>query len=182
MAFFQFMGNSWYQLKDGSKVLMNDITVFANFSDVWKKDATVQIKHKIKDGELPHSISNKLYDTVEYWWTILLINNIYDFDNQWPRTYAELNDYMDAKYPGKLRSDVHHYRNPQGLVADLLSLRVQYGLTDDNQVINLAGLEPVSIEEFEIGLNDHKRNIVLVDPDYISRVQIEYEKAMSSGE
>ncbi len=178
MAYFSKFGNVWITLKDGSKVIINDITAFATISDSWRKDARLQLSHSIRDGELPHAISNNLYDTVDYWWTILLVNNIYDFDNQWPRSYEQLNKYIDAKYPGQLRTAVHHYINPQGLVADLLSLRISLGLTSDAAVINQANLEAVSIEEFEIGLNENKRNIILIDPDYISTVQSQFDDLM----
>lgn len=179
MAFFKFLGNVWYKLSDGSITLINDITAYANITNEWRKDARVQIPYEIRDGELPHMISDRLYGSVEYWWTILMMNNIFDFDNQWPRNYEQLNDYIDRKYPGKSRDDVHHYINPNGLVADLLSTRIALGVTDDAEAIDLASLEPVTIEEFEIGLNDAKRQIILVDPDYISAVQTAFEKAMT---
>jgi hypothetical protein len=177
--YFAQKGQVWYRQEDGSQILLNDITTFATFSDTWRKDVRTQMTHSVRDGELPHMISFRLYGTVDYWWTILLLNNIYDFDEQWPRSYEVLNDYIDRKYPGQNRNDVHHYINPNGLVADLLSLRIELGLTDDAEVINQAGLEAVSIEEFEIAVNENKRNIILVDPDYISSVQREYDNQMN---
>lgn len=177
--YFAQKGNVWYRQEDGTQILLNDITTFATFSDTWKKDVRTQMPYSIRDGELPHMISFRLYGTVDYWWTILLLNDIYDFDSQWPRNHEVLNDYIDRKYPGKARDDVHHYINGHGLVADLLSLRIAYGTQDDAEVINRAGLEAVSIEEFEIAVNESKRNIMLVDPDYISAVQKEYDDQMN---
>lgn len=177
--YFSQKGNVWYRQQDGSQILLNDITTFATFSDTWKRDVRTQMTYSIRDGELPHMISHRLYGTVDYWWTILLLNDIYDFDNQWPRNHEVLNDYIDRKYPGKERNAVHHYINGNGLVADLLSLRIELGLTVDAEVINLAGLEAISIEEYEIAMNESKRNIKLVDPDYISAVQKEYDNQMN---
>jgi hypothetical protein len=179
MAFFTHLGNVWYTFPDGSTTLINDITAYANITDEWKKDARVQIPYEIRDGELPHMISYRLYGTVDYWWTILMMNNIYDFDNQWPRNPSQLNDYIERKYPGKNLTDVHHYINPNGLIADLLSLRIELDLTVDDDVIDQAELETVSIEEFEIGLNESKRKIILIDPDYIASVQTQFETAMN---
>jgi hypothetical protein len=180
MAFFKFLGRVWYRMSDGTTTLINDITAYANITNEWRKDARVQIPYMIRDGELPHMISDRLYGSVEYWWTILMMNNIYDFDNQWPRSYEQLNDYIDRKYPGQSRGDVHHYVNPNGLVADLLSTRIALDVTDDAEAIDLASLEPVTIEEFELGLNEAKRQITLVDPDYISAVQTKFEKIMQT--
>jgi hypothetical protein len=180
MAFFTQMGNVWFTLEDGSKVLINDITTFARIEERWNTDARVQMAYKIKDGELPHMISNRLYGSVEYWWTILKLNNIFDYDNQWPRSTKQLYEYIERKYPEQDRSDLHHYIDPNGLVADLLSLRIEYGLEDDEEVIDRAGLEKVSIEEYEMAVNELKRDIILIDPDYIGSVQTEYDKAMET--
>lgn len=178
MPYFKYMGNVWYTMPDGTTLLMNDLTAFADITAEWKRDARVQIPYQIKDGELPHMISQRLYDSVEYWWTILLMNDIYDFDNQWPRSDEQLSEYIALKYPNNLPTDVHHYVNSNGLIADLLSLRIQLGTTDNNVVIDQANLEVVSIQDFEMGLNEEKRNIILIDPDYISTVQTAFEKAM----
>lgn len=178
--YFSTMGTVWYRMDDGHKILMNDITAFAHISDTWKKDSRVQIKYQVKDGELPHMISHRLYGTVEYWWTILLVNDIFDFDNQWPRSQKQLAEYIERKYPSQATTDVHHYINPQGLVADLLSLRIEYATTDDADVIYRAGLEKISIQEYETAANEVKRNIILIDPDYIQTVQAEYDKLMAS--
>jgi hypothetical protein len=182
MAFFKFLGNVWVNQPDGSTILMNDLTAFADITDAWRKDATVQIPYTVRDGELPHMISYRLYGSVEYWWTILMMNNIYDFDNQWPRSYEQLNDYIAVKYPNSNPvTDVHHYVNGDGMVADLLSTRIALGVTDDSQAIDLGGLEPITIQDFEFGLNEQKRNIKLVDPDFISTVQTQFEAAMQGA-
>ena len=180
MSFFKPMRSVWYDVPGGETILINDITVFADFPSVWKKNAQLQLPYIIKDGELPHMLSNRLYGSVDYWWTILKVNGIYDFNNQWPRSSEQLNIYIQNKYPGKTFNDVHHYVNPNGLVADLISLRLYLNLTSDSQVINQAGLEAISIGDFETALNDDKRNIVLIDPDYIGSVQSEYEKSLEA--
>ena len=179
MSYFRFLGTVWWTAPDGSKLLLNDLTAFADITDQWRQDATVQIPYQVRDGELPHMISQKLYGSVEYWWTILLLNNIYDFDSQWPRSYEALNDYITLKYPNNNpQVDVHHYVNPNGLVADLLSTRIQLGVTDDATAIDEGGLDPITIFDFEYGLNEAKRNIILIDPDFIDTVQTSFEQAM----
>lgn len=157
---------------------MNDITAFADFDDKWRSDNRTQLAYKIKDGELPHMISHRLYGTVDYWWTILKINRIYDLTNQWPRREDELVEYINNKYPGKLLTDVHHYVDRNGLVYDLITARITTGLTNTTSAIDKLGLTKITIEDFEYAINDDKRNIILIDPDYIGAVQLEFDKAM----
>lgn len=176
--FFSKMGTVWHQLPDKSQIIINDITTFVNFSDLWKKDVRTQLKYRIQDGDLPHTISNKLYGNVDYWWSVLLFNTIWDYDEQWPRTDRQMAAYIESKYPGQSINNVHHYITTDGLIADLLSLRIKYNTLDNNVVISKAGLEAISIIDHEDAINDLKRNIVLVDPDYIAAVDAEFERLM----
>lgn len=180
MSYFQLMGSVWHTLPDGTKILLNDITSFATLSRTWRQKTNIQLPYSIGEGELPHMISNRLYGSVDYWWLILLMNDIYDLDEQWPRSYEALNKYIDAKYPDNSRSDVHHYIDSNGLIVDLLSLRIELGLTDDSEVINVANIESITIEDFEFAVNESKKSIILIDPDFIPTIQKEFEEAMAS--
>lgn len=181
MSYFATMGTVWYTFKNGDYMAINDLTKHVAFRDVWKNDPRVQLVYKIKDGELPHQISNKLYETVDYWWSVLLFNNIYDFENQWPRSQQQLDDYIADKYPFNEPNDVHHYVAPNGTVSDILSAKVLYGVGTDETAIYLAGLVPVTIFDYEHAINELKRSIILVDPDYIDSVASEFEVLMNGG-
>lgn len=178
MTYFSSHGSVWITIEDGNQILMNDLTVFANISKSWKENSNLQMEYQIKDGDTPYLLSNRLYNTVSYWWTVLLMNDISDMTEQWPRSYDDLNRYIEQKYPNQSKYDVHHYIDPSGLVADLISNRIKYGVTTDSEAINAAGLEPVTILEYETAVNENKRNIVLIDPDFISLVDKEYNELM----
>lgn len=181
MPYFSLFGNQNYTFSDGSTSLINDITKFAVFQDAWVNNPSVQLQYQIKDGELPHSISNKLYDTVDYWWIVLLANKIYDFDEMWPRTSNQLDDYIANKYPFNIPTDVHHYIRPNGTVTDLLSVKLARNVTTDQQAIDIEGLTSVSIFDYEFTLNESKRNIVLIDPEYVGVVVSQFQSVMSNG-
>ena len=178
--FFASHGTVWYTMADGTQVTVNDLTTFANFNLDWKTNPNYQMEYQIKDGDLPHILSNRLYDSVEFWWTILLINDISNVEQQWPMTYETLNQYIDNKYPSDNRYDVHHYIDSNGLIVDLLSQRIKYSVNTDQLAIEYGGLEAVSIEEYETAVNENKRNIVLIDPDFITLVKREFDDQMSS--
>ena len=178
MNYFASMGTTWYSLNNGQTIAINDISKFSIFNKRWKNNQQTQLQYVIKDGELPHQISNRLYGTVDYWWTILLFNDIIDFDKQWPLSQSQVDDFISYKYPDSNPSDAHHYISPNGLVADLLSIYVLYGATTDPQAISIGNLTAVSIYDYEHALNDLRRNIILIDPDSISAVQNEYELIM----
>lgn len=52
----------------------------------------------IQDYEKVETISHKKYGTTDFWWLILVINNIKDMIAQYPVTQAQLNDLVDRVY------------------------------------------------------------------------------------
>jgi hypothetical protein len=181
MAYFSHFKNEWYKFSDGSTQLINDITKFAAFRNVWINEPRAQLKYEIKDGELPHSISFKLYDTVDYWWMILLVNQIVDFDAAWPKSSADLDNHIAEKYPFNKPNDIHHYVHPNGTVTDLLGMRVFHNVGTDEAAIIEGELSGVRIYDHELALNEQKRNIILIDPDYVGLVASEFERLMKNG-
>ena len=177
-GYFSQMNSVWYTLNNSEVVLINDISKFAAFSEVWNNNPNLQLQYRINDGELPHQLSLRLYGKVDYWWTVMLINNIWDINHQWPRSNAQVDEYISYKYPDNIPTDAHHYMTPNGLVADLLSIYAIYGATTDAEAIQMGNLIPVSIYDYEHNLNELKRNIILIDPDYINAVQAEFETLM----
>lgn len=178
--YFSQMGTAWINYQDGTTRLTNDITKFVTFKNLWKNDPRVQLQYQIKDGDMTHTISNNLYGTVDHWWTVQLFNDIWNFDDQWPRSYDGLNKYIAKKYPLNDPGDVHHYVAANGTVVDLLAVKIKYNVSADRDAIYVANLTPVTIYDYEQAVNEQKRNIILIDPDYIDVVVTQYESLMKT--
>ena len=54
--------------------------------------------YTIIGGETPDSIAYDKLGGSEWYWTILLLNNIHDTCKQWPMADLELDQYIDSKY------------------------------------------------------------------------------------
>ena len=85
-------------LDPNKSIVLKDIT-----SRVVRKispydDKTVFYKYTMLEGETLESISIKLYGTQEYYWTILLANNLFDRFYDFPLPYREFGEYIDGKY------------------------------------------------------------------------------------
>lgn len=52
------------------------------------------IYYTIKNGETPEIISYNYYGTTDYWWIILLYNNIFDPFYDWPLSETDLEQYV----------------------------------------------------------------------------------------
>lgn len=170
MAFFKRYGAVWHDLPNGDSILVNDLTKFVTFIDNFKSNPQMTLQYTIEEGEKPEDISYKLYDDVSYWWTILLLNEISDVNDQWPRNGSELDGFIAKKYPNNFPSDVHHYLTPDGLVGSPLAIKIFKNLASEDDAIVAGNLTSVSIFDHEFSLNEQKRNIILIDPDYIDLV------------
>jgi hypothetical protein len=175
--YFKNLGNVWHTLSDNNIVLINDITKFANIVDKYRQDTKLHLNYTIKDDDRPELLSYKLYDTVDYWWTILLLNEMWDFDNQWPLPDILLPKFIREKYPLNNFNDIHHYETVDGYVTDLESLSFVSGV-DVEDVPATFGLIAVTIEEHETEVNTQKRKIKLVDPDRMTRLISDFNEAM----
>jgi hypothetical protein len=65
--------------------------------------------YDIQEGETPEIISEKVYGTAFYHWTLMLANQKYDYANDYPLTAAELAEYVTAVYGAGKEDHIHHY-------------------------------------------------------------------------
>ena len=61
--------------------------------DVSKSNLVDQ--YSIGEGETPESVSFDYYGSVDYYWTILLVNNIKSRYFDWPMSSQELGQYVE---------------------------------------------------------------------------------------
>lgn len=63
--------------------------------------------YTIQENETPDSIAYKEYGDSEWFWTILIINNIVNIGSMWPLSTDELDKYIDKKYGDYQYKDRH---------------------------------------------------------------------------
>lgn len=83
---------------------MTDLFKRIKVIDDYKLDTQYYNTYWIQDGETPELLSYKFYGTTDYWWTILLFNDIYDPFFDWP-----LSDESIRTLTLKLISDDSEY-------------------------------------------------------------------------
>jgi hypothetical protein len=79
-------------------VLLKNITVRIVRKESLIDDKSVYYKYVIREGENIESISNKLYGSPQYYWTIMVINNRLDRFYDFPLSYGEFEEYIVEKY------------------------------------------------------------------------------------
>ena len=145
------------------------IKIRSNIAD----NVSLYSTYDVPSGETPETTSFKHFGTTDYHWIILLTNNITDRYYGWPLSDQAFETYVNSKYdnPGA----VHHYEITQSS-----GTQTSNGPSDYSHKIEVnstqVGAEAVSNYEYERRLQDEKRNIKLLDPNYLPLFLEEFEK------
>ena len=89
--------------------IVTDITQNIRVRKKILENITLYDYYDIAEGDTPEIISEKIYGTPYYHWVIMLVNQRYDYVNDFPLSQVELDNYLDQKY-GDKKYHVHDYK------------------------------------------------------------------------
>ena len=123
---------------------------------------TMYYSVNILETDTPEKVAEQYYGNQDYWWIVCAINKIIDPFYDWIMRETEVQAYSEKVYDDI--NAIHHYEDAN---------YVQY----DEQ--NGEGtLVPVTNLEWEIYVNDKKRQIMLLKPTHIPKIADEFAKWM----
>ena len=64
----------------------------------YKGSVSMFNEYVVQDGETPEDIALRLYKNPFYNWVLLVINDITNYHEQWPRSSQQLQEYCNSKY------------------------------------------------------------------------------------
>tara|TARA_B100000131_G_scaffold32289_1_gene30006 strand:- start:64 stop:735 length:672 start_codon:yes stop_codon:yes gene_type:complete len=146
--------------------------------------------YSVVGDDRPDNVAAQVYEDSTLDWLILLANNIINVQNEWPLPQEDFNRYLLDKYNddyNKIYNEVHHYETievkdsnkvvivPAGLEVseDFSTTYYDYfigGLTTANNITR-----PVTNYQYEEKLENKKREIFILKPEYISVVMDDIE-------
>ena len=143
---------------------VTDIMARVKVRDKVLNEASLYNKYDVKSGETPETIAYKHFGDSELHWVILLTNNVTDRYYDWPMSEQEFEIFLKDKYaePG----GIHHYEITQssgkqsGNGPDDYTHKVEVNSTT-------TGATSVSNRDYEQRLQDQKRQINLLLPQYV---------------
>ena len=169
--YFTYFPKMYYDaVGNNNPKLVTNILRRVKVRDGIKNDVSLFDKYQVKFGESPEIVSYRLYDTVDYYWTILLMNNIRDRFYEWPLSEQQFEEYVNAKYTNPLA--VHHYEVTQSS-GPTTSLDNSHLIEVDSDT---AGATTVSNYEYERRRQDNLSLIKVVRPELISAFVEEFAK------
>lgn len=141
--------------------------------------------YSITAGQTPSSLALDVYKDAHLDWVILLVNNITDVYEDWPRNEEDLITYVNEKYSGP--DDVHHYETQEILLDDIVYMpggivvnRTWRTVMPDGTTKNeTESVYPVSNYEYESFENEKKRQILLPVSQMVDLIIEEFEQLIA---
>lgn len=159
MAFFRQFPRTFYNI-DNNLVNIPDIFRRVVPTDLFD-NMSYMLEFDIQDGQKPEHISYDLYDTVDYYWIILVCNNIIDPYHDWPKSQLDLVEFAKQRYGEENLNKVNHYVDSTDE-----NIRVNF----DQTKFNLNEITIVTNIQHETNVNESKRRIKLPRADVVEEL------------
>ena len=157
----------------------------------------------IEQGMRPDTLAQELYGDSELDWVVLTSNNITNVRDQWPLEHNDLHEYMLDKYGSETNVlGIHHSETVKtvdkfnrvilegGLEVDAnftftfvgtvtsstgSLIKVNFGGSNSNTITPVAS---ITNYDYEVKVNEGKRKIRVLKPEYIGAFLSEHEQIM----
>jgi hypothetical protein len=168
--YFKKMPKILYPTKNG-QIITKDIfrRVALNGKETTKAALNT---YYINDGDTPENVAYNFYGSAEYHWIILIANKIINVSTEWPKNSSDIFAYVEDKYGAGNATEIHHYRitgsDPE-IIVDYDSAKVA-----DGTHVGITNFD------YEIEVNESKRQIELIKPEFLKDFITTYTKLMAS--
>ena len=148
---------------------------------------TAFTKYSVQDNERPDQVAYTFYNDVGLDWVVLTTNNIVHVRDEWPMGSQDFLTYLNAKYTAEELSNIHHYetkiiRNSRGQLIQPEGLFVpenhSVSFLDNGVLRTESSLKSVSFLQHETNLNDAKRNINILETDFLNAFLQDFREIM----
>ncbi len=141
-------------------------------------------KYEVEGDDRPDNVAYKVYDDSTLDWVVLLSNNYTNIQSEWPLLQNDFDRYLLDKYGTyeKLNS-AHHYetaeiKNVDGATITPAGLTVAsdysvtyYDAATGQEVEKEGTAVEVTNYDYESKIEDKKRNIYLLKPEYLNVIK-----------
>ena len=121
-------------------------------------NAAIFEQYFVRDGDRADTLAYQFYDDSTLHWIILYANYMTNPYYDWPMTYFDLQKFIAKKYANP--NGIHHYEDANGYEVDS----------------DVPGATAITNSIYEETLNDEKRTINIIRPEYVPQIVREFKK------
>jgi hypothetical protein len=210
MKYFNSLPFIANQDSNGNYYFLKNILIRTKLVSQLAKNPMLFYKYSVQDSDTPESIAFKYYGDQYRYWLIFMANEIMDPQWDWPLTTQQFLKFLKDKYSAVAGGDnnvlsytqgtVHHYEklvttvdnNTQttaikSVIVDFNTYNLIQTKTTTKSFANTSSSvtytidkNAVSIYDYENDLNESKREINLINSNYVSDMESQYERLIGS--
>jgi hypothetical protein len=182
---------------NGGTIILTNLLARANILPEALKSPLLYYTYDIQEGDTPEIVAHKYYEDSYRYWIVLFANQIIDPQWDWPLSGNNFEKYITDKYTSfNPYSTTHHYEKimeqtdittntttknmvivSQNTYNSIVSSTTSYTLPTGTVSVTTTG-RAVDYYTYEMELNESKRNISLLNKDYVNEFEIELRKLM----
>ena len=160
MPYFSYLPTILYDpTGDGTAKLATNIMSRVRVRANMKKEIIMLDPYNVKENETPEIVADKHHGSTDYHWIVMLMNDISDVNHDWVKSTRQLQKYLLSKYTETQLTETHHYEVYQTSGDTTIKIEVE------NSSYPSASI--VTNYEYEVALNDGKREINLLRNEYL---------------
>jgi len=199
MKYFSTLPKVLYTDVAGNSKVMTNLMARASIKPTLLNNPVVFYPYDIQDGDTPEIIAHKYYGDVYRYWIILYVNEMLDPQWDWPLSSNNFDNYIQQKYPTiNVYTTLHHYEKTITQVDSGTNIITTNTLIIDQDTYNdfvpttktatftsgqvtiSTTAKSVSLYDYELGLNEAKRNIKILNTNYVNQLETEITDLMAA--
>ena len=164
MYFNPFPTISYDPTGSGYTNTIKDITTRVKVKQWVRNKAALFAKYDVADAMTPEMVAFYLYDNAELHWVVLMFNEITNTYYGWPLSRRDFDAFVENKYANP--QGVHHYEITQSSGDQSVKINVES---------DVVGATPVTNLEYEATIQDKKKQIRVLKPEYLNQFIREFQ-------
>ena len=171
MAYFTNFGKILYDpIGDNNPKLVTNIMSRVRMRAHMKKNVIMLDSYDVQENESPEIVADKHHGSPYYHWVVMLLNDISDVNHDWVKSTRQLQKYLLSKYTEIELTETHHYEIPQTSGDTTVMIEVEN--------TTYPSATTVTNYDYEIAINDSKREIDLLRNEYLTFFVEEFQSSI----
>ena len=199
MKYFETIPKVVYTDENKNSKIYTNLLARVSVKPTLLDNPVIYYKYDIQDGDTPEIIAHKYYGDVYRYWIVLYVNQILDPQWGWPVTGNTFESYINDKYPSiNVYDTAHHYEKIVTQVDSGTFITTTNTLVIDEYTYNnlpesttsvyfpsgtvtiTTTKKIISLYDYELNLNESKRNIKLLNSLYVNQLETEFSDLMAA--
>jgi len=197
MRYFQQLPKIVYTDTNGIQSAIINLLPRTSIIQTLLTNPLIYYTYDVQEGDTPEIVADKYYGDSYRYWLVLYANQMIDPQWSWPLSYAQFAAYMSNKYPAtNVYSTIYEYQkiitkydaNSQTTTIDTIAIdQSDYNTlfpysTTVNTSTGPVGIKVTknaqSIYDYELQVNENKRNIKIINKIYANQIEAEFKSLM----